>query len=115
MQADDEIYDDTDEDIVHYDTFRDGKIFVCREMCETCIFHPGNLMHLQRGRVKDMVTSAIADESAITCHSTLTKEHQAVCRGYFDRYAQSVFSLRLGIAMKIVVNHDIPTEVEKRQ
>jgi len=40
-------------------------------------------MRLHRGRVREMVDSAKAHESAIICHDTLDGE-QAVCRGFFD-------------------------------
>lgn len=57
--------------------------------CATCIFRPGNLMHLRPGRVTEMVRSAVAGGGTITCHSTLEYgEHpdygEAVCRGFYD-------------------------------
>lgn len=66
--------------------FRDGKVHVCKEMCSTCIFRPGNLMDLEPGRVAGMVKSATKNDSAITCHSTLSGD-QAVCKGFFDKHA----------------------------
>lgn len=66
-------------------TYRDGKIHVCRSRCKTCIFRPGNLMKLQEGRVEGMVEEAKAEETAIVCHSTLDGDN-AVCRGFFDKY-----------------------------
>jgi hypothetical protein len=63
--------------------YRNGRVHVCAERCATCIFRPGNRMQLQRGRVRQMVDEAKANESAITCHATLTGE-QAVCRGFFE-------------------------------
>lgn len=87
-------------------------IHVCREMCETCIFRSGNLMQLPPGRVAGMVKDSIAAEAAITCHSTLYSEgtQQAVCRGFFDRHANSVLTLRLAQAMDIIVFTDQPTK-----
>ncbi|WP_430788138.1 hypothetical protein [Actinoplanes sp. G11-F43] len=60
-------------------------------MCDTCIFRPGNLMHLQQGRLRDLVDEARAAESFIICHSTLPGMapegvQPAVCRGFADRY-----------------------------
>lgn len=66
--------------------YRDGRVHVQAEMCATCIFRPGNLMHLQRGRVREMVDKAKAGGTAIVCHDTYGGE-QAVCRGFFDRHA----------------------------
>lgn len=62
---------------------------LCATMCSTCIFHKGNRMHLQPGRVKGMVQESLARGSFITCHSTLPiagAPVAAICRGFFDRY-----------------------------
>lgn len=68
-----------------HNVFRDGRVYVCAEMCETCIFRPGNLMKLKAGRVREMVDEARADDSGIVCHATLDGDN-ATCRGFFDRY-----------------------------
>lgn len=77
--------------------YHKGKVHVMKEKCSTCIFRPGNLMHLPEGRVKEMVEGSIADGAAITCHKTLYEqaEQKAVCRGFFDSYAEQVPALRL--------------------
>ncbi|MFE0527120.1 hypothetical protein ACFW0V_05925 [Micromonospora parva] len=58
--------------------------------CATCIFKPGNPMHLDPGRLKQMVTAARGDAGYIICHSTLlyagSPVPPAVCRGFADRY-----------------------------
>lgn len=59
------------------------------EKCETCIFRPGNLMHLSPGRLKQMVDDSLAENKTITCHSTLPYGKNpgfgaAVCRGFYD-------------------------------
>jgi hypothetical protein len=41
-------------------------------------------MHLQRGRVRQMIDEAVGNDSAIVCHKTLDGDN-AVCRGFFDR------------------------------
>jgi hypothetical protein len=70
-------------------------------MCETCVFRPGNLMHLARGRLAEMVTEATANESAIICHSSLYRSgvDNAVCRGFFDRHRTRPLQIaeRLGL------------------
>lgn len=68
-----------------HNVYRDGKIHVCAEQCDTCIFRPGNLMNLRSGRVREMVDAAKADDSSIVCHKTLEGEN-AVCRGFFDKH-----------------------------
>lgn len=82
-----------------HNVYRDGRVHVLSEMCATCIFRPGNLMHLRSGRVREMVDSARGDESTIVCHSTLEPGvDDAACRGFFDRYPTSTLQIaeRLG-------------------
>lgn len=63
---------------------------VCKTLCDTCIFRPGNPMHLRPGRVRQMVRDSLAQGGFITCHKTLSyggyKAAAAVCRGFFDRF-----------------------------
>lgn len=59
--------------------------------CETCIFAPGNRMHLPPGRLHELVTETRRRESFIICHDTLPhykdpEAKPAVCRGFADRY-----------------------------
>lgn len=84
--------------------YADGKVHVMKVKCSTCIFRPGNLMNLEPGRVKEMVDGSIADGAAITCHKTIhgQAEQEAVCRGFFDAYAEQVPALRMAQAMRIM-------------
>lgn len=66
--------------------FRNGLVHVKESMCATCIFRPGNLMHLEEGRCEEMVAEAIEEDSAIICHETLYGS-QAVCQGFFKLHA----------------------------
>lgn len=79
-----------------------GRVHVRRTMCPTCIFLPGNRMHLNPGRVEQMRADADRDGGCIPCHETIHGQasQEAVCRGYFDR-TQSI-PLRLAIAMGVV-------------
>lgn len=74
-------------------------------MCATCIFRPGNLMHLRAGRVREMIDDALAHDSAIVCHSTLDADH-AVCRGFFDRH--QTLPLRLAVVTERIREVDPP-------
>jgi hypothetical protein len=77
-----------------------GTVRVCSHRCHTCIFHPGNLMHLQPGRVTAMVTRARQTEGHVVCHKTLGTETQAICRGFADGPDQGhSLALRLARAM----------------
>lgn len=41
-------------------------------------------MHLQPGRVREMVARVRKIEGCIPCHKTLGDKQQAVCRGQFE-------------------------------
>jgi hypothetical protein len=74
-------------------------------MCETCVFRPGNLMRLQPGRLRGMVSDALRDDTAIICHETLEAwdgegDAEAICRGFFDRHADASFPIRLAVWLK---------------
>ncbi len=73
---------------------------VLAEQCATCIFRPGNPMHLRPGRVKEMVEACVRRDVHIPCHEHITPTDQdpdadgcvqidpnyPVCRGFYDRY-----------------------------
>jgi hypothetical protein len=70
---------------------------VLTEQCATCIFRPGNLMHLHPQRVKQMVVACKAVDGYIPCHETMQYEDEdsdeyratmdsPVCRGFYDAY-----------------------------
>ncbi|MDH6466074.1 hypothetical protein M2302_006280 [Micromonospora sp. A200] len=68
-----------------------GKSRLLSRQCDTCVFAPGNKMHLAPGRLRDLVAEARARESFIVCHSTLPHYRHpdaqpAICRGFADRY-----------------------------
>ncbi|GAA3302495.1 hypothetical protein Dvina_51510 [Dactylosporangium vinaceum] len=68
-----------------------GKSRLLARQCGTCIFHPGNRMHLAPGRLKQIVDEAVTEGSYVICHATLPYgEHPevqpAICRGFADRY-----------------------------
>ena len=83
---------------MRHNVYRDGRVHVQAELCSTCIFRPGNLMHLKSGRVRGMVDEAREHESAIVCHQTLDGDN-AVCRGFFERYPTQPLQIaeRLGL------------------
>jgi hypothetical protein len=67
-------------------------------MCATCIFRPGNPMHLNPGRLRDLVDQARAGDGFIVCHSTLAGMappgvKPAVCRGFADRYGTQALQI----------------------
>lgn len=70
-----------------------GAVAVLSEKCRTCVFRPGNLMHLAPGRLRRLVESNLAAGALLTCHDTLPygphpEAGEAVCRGFWDRYRE---------------------------
>lgn len=98
--------------MAHHEVVRSDGVHVLSEMCPTCVFRPGNLMCLNPGCLKGMIEEARANESCIPCHSTIhgADVKPAVCRGYFDRYATIVWTLRFAIAQGWIVFDDPPTD-----
>ncbi|MFC5200151.1 hypothetical protein [Streptomyces kaempferi] len=77
-----------------------GAVRLCAHRCDTCIFHPGDPMHLQPGRVTGMVTAARRAEGHVVCHKTLGTESPAICRGFADGPDQGrSLALRLARAL----------------
>jgi hypothetical protein len=72
--------------------FKDGgKPRLLSEQCETCIFRPGNPMHLKEGRLMKMVQDGISGGQGIICHDTLSYGRfpdygGALCRGFYDSF-----------------------------
>lgn len=89
--------------------FRDGKVWVLSEKCSTCIFRPGNKMHLRPGLRDNMVQSCIDDNTVIPCHETLDGP-RSVCRGLWDTHRADIMILRLGRAMDIIEFDELPEE-----
>ena len=81
-----------------HNVFRDGKVHICKRMCSTCVFRPGNLMHLEPGRVDGMVADAVASDSTIVCHQTLDGPN-AGCRGFYDRHATPPLQIAVRLGM----------------
>lgn len=90
--------------------YRDGKVHVLSEMCETCIFRPKNLMSLRSGRVRGMIDSALENDSCITCHSTIYRDdvEPSICRGFFDRH--KTLPIRLALTMGLIEYDETPTK-----
>jgi hypothetical protein len=89
--------------VSRHNVYRDGKVHVKAAMCPTCIFRGGNLMALERGRVKAMVEHARANESTIVCHETTHRGGgNAVCRGFYERFPTTPLQLaqRLGLVIE---------------
>lgn len=83
------------------DVARDGGVWVCADRCSSCIFRPGNLMHLSPGRVRSMVDAAVAAQGTIPCHETL-EGPAAICRGFWDAHRHRVGLLQVAERLGLV-------------
>ncbi|MEU6022591.1 HAD domain-containing protein [Micromonospora sp. NPDC047134] len=74
--------------------------------CDTCIFRPANLMHLSKGRLRDLVAETRRNESFIVCHDTLPHyrypdAEPAICRGFADRYSTQALQIIGRTALRV--------------
>lgn len=82
--------------------WREGALHVQAEKCATCIFRPGNLMSLEKGRVEGMVAEAVQIAGVIPCHDTLGGLEN-ICRGFWDVHRNRVGLLQVAERMGLVV------------
>lgn len=92
--------DDDEEEPEQRPIGADGKLRVLSDQCTTCVFRAGNLMHLNPGRLRDLIRQNLDADAALVCHQTLTYgDHPefgpALCRGFFDGYGQQVNLVRI--------------------
>jgi hypothetical protein len=68
---------------------------VLSRQCSTCVGRPGNKMHLNEGRLMDMVRDALQQGcQGIICHQTLSYgDHPdfggALCKWFYDSYGSA--------------------------
>jgi hypothetical protein len=84
-----------------------GGLEVLGEQCQTCIFRPGNLMHLQPGRLKSMTNKVRQTQGHIPCHETMTylddgdaededaRAEGPICRGFYDAMGETSQIVRI--------------------
>lgn len=91
--------------------YRDGKVHVMTEKCSTCVFRPGNLMHLGPGRLKGMADQVQATGIPFSCHQSLPYSEEAyrqhyngaaLCAGAVENYGDSSAILQMAEAMGLI-------------
>jgi hypothetical protein len=94
------------------DIFRDGMVHVLSEKCESCIFTTNR--PVDGARVASMVSATKDDPGAtIPCHSTLyrpDKQENAICAGWFERFAEADPIIRQAQALGIIQYQPAPTD-----
>jgi hypothetical protein len=86
-------------------TFVEGRVWIRRRQCSTCIFKPigkGRLDGITDERVADMIDGATANESCIPCHHHLHEgaDIEPVCAGFARKHP--TLPIRLAHAMDMV-------------
>ena len=93
-----------------------GRPRVLTARCSTCIGTPGNLMHLNPGRVRNMVREALGQGcQGIICHQTLSYgDHPglggALCRWFYDHYGEQNNFIRVMWRLGGFTEIDLPGE-----
>lgn len=84
------------------EVFRDGKVHVRTERCDHCLLGSDRIVSGDRAR--DLVATTRASEGgSFICHkSQISDEPEAICRGWWDAFADEDWVLRLAKAMDIV-------------
>ena len=87
--------------------YRDGRVHVMAERCATCILRPDGSIRerLEPGRVKQLVEENRAAGAALACHHTTYGQGargEAVCKGYFDLFADETRLLRLAVELDVI-------------
>jgi hypothetical protein len=99
--------DDSEEDD-RRPVFRDGAVHVMSAMCSTCIFSIRR--PVAGSRVAELVRDTKdVDGGNVPCHHTTygqSEAGEAVCRGWYDRFATSDPVFRLAAAMDVIVFQD---------
>lgn len=88
---------------------------VMAERCESCIFHPGNRMHLRRGRVASMVAECREVGGFIPCHERMTYVDEEedgepkvdymespVCNGFYEAHGHVSQAVQIAQRLEIV-------------
>lgn len=104
--------------------YRDGRIHVMAEKCSTCVFRPGNVMHLPPGRLKALTDHVQDTGVPFSCHQTLpyaSAEHAAfyggaaLCSGAVENYGDASPQIQLALALGVITYVDpAPAEEESR-
>lgn len=85
--------------------FRDGKLWVLTDKCATCVFRPGNPMHLRDGVVDDMVRHSVLTNTVFACHETLDGP-RSVCKGLVDVYHDHLGIIQVAERLDLLAYHD---------
>lgn len=96
--------------------YRNGFVHVNGAQCVTCVYRPGNLMHLAPGALQTIITENHAKNTALVCHENIDGDHPGVCHGFWRthptmvlRLAQAIGALNFQTVEGVVVGNNTTT------
>lgn len=82
-------------------TYRDGKVHVLSEKCAQCAFTPRRIV--PGSRVADIVRTTREEPGAhFICHEATIDQEDAICAGWWDRFASEDPVLMAAQSMGII-------------
>jgi hypothetical protein len=96
--------------VAELDIFREGEVHVLADLCSSCIFKPHH-RPVDGARVAGMVRDTRDEPGAtVPCHKTLygQTDHNAICRGWWDRFADRDPILRMAVAADMIAYDPAP-------
>lgn len=84
--------------------YRNGRIHVHANKCDTCVFRKGNPMKLAPGRLAEIIDENLKADTALICHKTTyeQKPDENVCKGFFDAYGDEITALQIAERMGLI-------------
>jgi len=84
------------------DVYRDGLLYVRAEECSQCLYGPDRIV--SGARAREITAATLSQEgSSFTCHrGAVYGEPEAICAGWWDRFADEHMPMRLAKALGIV-------------
>lgn len=93
--------------------YRDGRVHVMADKCSSCVFRPGNLMHLPPGRLKGMADDVQESGIPFSCHQTLSYAEEkyndhyggnALCAGAVEAFGAESTVMRMAHAYGVIAD-----------
>jgi len=84
------------------EVYRNGKVHVRGSQCGNCLYSKDRLVPGKRARQLTADTRAVSGSSFICHRSQVSDEGEAICRVWFDQFADEDPILRLAKAMNVI-------------
>lgn len=100
---------DWEEQPLNRPVFRHGQVHVNAEQCATCVYRPGNLMHLKPGALQAIIMENLERNTVLICHENMDTNEPGTCRGFYESHLSPILALAAGfgcLAFQPVVAQD---------